>query len=145
MKPVDFLDREGQEMVVNAIREAEKNTSGEIRVHIDDVCETDAYEKAVEVFRFLGMDRTAEKNAVLIYVACNSKVFAIVGDKGINEAVPEHFWTDIISMVRGKFAEKKFAEGLAEAIMATGVKLSAYFPYRENDVNEQPDEISYKK
>ena len=106
MKPVDFLDREGQEMVVNAIREAEKNTSGEIRVHIDDVCETDAYEKAVEVFRFLGMDRTAEKNAVLIYVACNSKVFAIVGDKGINEAVPEHFWTDIISMVREKFAAK---------------------------------------
>lgn len=145
MKPVDFLDREGQEMVVNAIREAEKNTSGEIRVHIDDVCETDVYEKAVEVFRFLGMDRTAEKNAVLIYVACNSKVFAIIGDKGINEAVPEHFWTDIISMVREKFAEKKFAEGLAEAIRATGLKLSAYFPYRENDVNEQPDEISYKK
>ena len=144
MNPRDFLDRKGQEMIVSAIKEAETNTSGEIRVHIDDVCE-DAYGKAVEVFHALGMDRTAAKNGVLIYVACTSKVFAIVGDKGINDAVPGNFWNDVSAHIHDCFAKGKFAEGLADAVRMAGEKLRDYFPYRSDDINEQPDEISFKE
>lgn len=144
MNPRDFLGSKGKEAVISAIREAEKNTSGEIRVHIDDTCEGDVYEKAVEVFRFLGMDRTKARNGVLIYVACNSKVFAIIGDKGIDESVPAGFWHDVSARIGERFREGLYAEGLAEAIAMTGEKLKAFFPYRSDDVNEQPDEISYK-
>lgn len=144
MNPKDFLDQKGQEMIVSAIKEAETNTSGEIRVHIDDVCE-DAYGKAVEVFHALGMDRTAAKNGVLIYVACTSKVFAIVGDKGINDAVPGNFWNDVSAHIHDCFAKGKFAEGLADAVRMAGEKLCDYFPYRSDDINEQPDEISFKE
>lgn len=143
MKPQDFLDKEGRELIVSAIKEAEKNTSGEIRVHIDDVCKGDAYSKAVEVFYKLGMDKTVSRNGVLIYVACNSKVFAIVGDKGINDAVPENFWHDVSAHIHDSFAAGHFAEGLADAVMMAGAKLKDYFPYTPDDVNEQSDEISY--
>ena len=145
MKPQDFLTREEQDMIVSAIKEAETNTSGEIRVHIDDVCGSDAYGKAVEVFRYLGMDRTRERNGVLIYVACTSKVFAIVGDKGINDAVPGNFWNDVSAHIHDCFAKGKFAEGLADAVRMAGEKLRDYFPYRSDDINEQPDEISFKE
>lgn len=144
MNPRDFLDRKGQEMIVSAIKEAETDTSGEIRVHIDDVCD-DAYGKAVEVFYALGLDRTAARNGVLIYVACTSKVFAIVGDKGINDAVPDNFWNDVSAHIHDCFAKGKFAEGLADAVRMAGQKLKAYFPYRSDDINEQPDEISFKE
>lgn len=143
MKPQDFLDKEGRELIVSAIKEAEKNTSGEIRVHIDDVCNGDAYSKAVEVFYKLGMDKTVSRNGVLIYVACNSKVFAIVGDKGINDAVPENFWHDVSAHIHDSFSAGHFAEGLADAVMMAGAKLKDYFPYTPDDVNEQSDEISY--
>lgn len=145
MKPQDFLDRKGQDTIISAIRDAEKNTSGEIRVHIDDVCEGDAYTKAVEVFRYLGMDRTKERNGVLIYVACSSKVFAIVGDKGINDAVPGDFWDGVSAHIKACFSAGRFAEGIAEAIRMAGDRLKEFFPYRTDDENEQPDEISYKK
>ncbi len=145
MKPQDFLTREEQDMIVSAIKEAETNTSGEIRVHIDDVCGSDAYGKAVEVFRYLGMDRTRERNGVLIYVACSSKVFAIIGDKGINEAVPADFWEEVSAHIKDCFSRGRFAEGISGAIRMAGCKLKEYFPYRTDDRNEQPDEISYRK
>ncbi len=144
MKPEDFLDKDGKRMIEEAIREAERNTSGEIRVHIDDVCEGDACRKAVEVFRYLRMDRTKARNGVLIYVACNSKVFAIIGDSGIDKAVPEGFWNDISEHIGDCFREGRYAEGLVDAVKMAGQKLKAYFPYQDGDVNEQPDEISYK-
>lgn len=142
MNPKDFLDKEGQDLIVSAIKEAETNTSGEIRVHIDDVCD-DAYGTAVKVFQTLGMDKTAARNGVLIYLACTSKVFAIIGDKGINEAVPENFWNDVSAHIRECFTEGRFAEGLADAVRMTGQKLKAYFPCSSDDINEQPDEISF--
>ncbi len=144
MRPEDFLDKKGQDMIVSAIKEAEKNTSGEIRVHIDDTCDGNAYEKAVDVFFKLGMEKTAARNGVLIYIACSSKVFAIVGDKGINDVVPDNFWNDVSDHIRQYFAAGKFAEGIADAVSMAGAKLKAFFPYKEDDVNEQSDEISYK-
>jgi uncharacterized membrane protein len=91
------------------------------------------------------MHRTALRNGVLIYLACNTKVFAIIGDKGINERVPEHFWEDVKDIMATRFREGKFTEGLKEAVMAVGLKLKDYFPYSNDDINEQPDEISFGK
>ena len=85
------------------------------------------------------------RNGVLIYVACSSKVFAIVGDKGINDAVPADFWNEVSDTLHSYFTEGKFAEGLAEAVRMAGARLKRFFPYRKDDVNELPDEISFKK
>lgn len=143
MKPQDFLSKEEQEKVLSAIKAAETNTSGEIRVHIDSVCKTDPYVRAIKVFRLLGMEHTKERNAVLIYVACESKVFAIVGDKGINDVVGADFWDEVSALMHNHFAAGEFASGLSEAIGLAGEKLKSFFPYRSDDINEQSDDISY--
>lgn len=145
MKPDRFLTAEQQESVVAAVRLAEKGTSGEIRVHIDSECAGNPVKRAEEVFFKLGMNRTALRNGVLIYMACESKVFAVIGDKGINDVVPEGFWNDVAELMSGEFRAGRFAEGLSKAALKIGEKLSAYFPYQEDDVNEQPDDISFGK
>ena len=145
MRPEDFLTADQQKTVVDAVRLAEKGTSGEIRIHIDGDCPSTALERAEEVFGKLGMHRTRLRNGVLIYLACNTKVFAIIGDKGINDVVQEHFWEDVIAMMGEEFRAGRFTEGLAQAVIMAGEKLQAYFPYQSDDVNEQPDEISFGK
>lgn len=145
MRPEDFLTADQQKTVVDAVRFAERGTSGEIRLHIDGECTSDPIKRAEDVFGKLGMHRTKLRNGVLIYVACNTKVFAIIGDKGINEAVPENFWEDVAGIIASNFREGHFAEGLTEAIYATGEKLKAFFPYCSEDINEQPDDISFGK
>ena len=130
-------------MLVSAIKEAEKNTSGEIRIHIDETCKGDPMKQAGKIFGYLGMDRTVLHNGVLIYVACQTKVFAVIGDSGINNAVPHDFWNDVIAMMKHRFSAGQYAEGLAEAVRMTGEKLKVHFPYKEGDVNELPDEISF--
>lgn len=145
MKPERFLTAEQQETVVAAVRLAEKGTSGEIRIHIDGECDGDPVKRAEDVFFRLGMDRTDRRNGVLIYLACNSKVFAIIGDKGINDVVPEGFWEDVIHEMGIEFRQGRFTEGLAKAAVSVGNKLQTYFPIQADDVNEQPDEISFGK
>lgn len=145
MTPDKFLTADQQATVVDAVRLAEKGTSGEIRIHIDGDCPSTALERAEEVFEKLGMHRTKLRNGVLIYLACNTKVFAIIGDKGINDVVPEHFWEDVIVMMGERFRAGCFTEGLAEGVLMVGEKLKAFFPYQKDDVNEQPDEISFGK
>lgn len=145
MRPEDFLTADQQKTVVDAVRLAEKDTSGEIRIHIDGECGGDVMKRAEEVFNRLGMYRTQQRNGVLIYLACNTKVFAIIGDKGINDRVPEHFWEDVISMMGAEFREGRYTEGLSQAVRMAGEKLSSYFPYQSDDINEQPDEISFGK
>ena len=90
------------------------------------------------------MDRTAARNGVLIYIACQSRVFSIIGDKGINDVVPSDFWKSIISVLAGHFSKHEFADGIIEAIAMTGEKLKTFFPYESDDVNEQTDEISFR-
>ena len=145
MKQEDFLTAYQQATVVDAVRLAEKGTSGEIRIHIDGDCPSTALERAEEVFGKLGLHRTKLRNGVLIYLSCNTKVFAIIGDKGINEAVPEHFWEDVIAMMGVEFRAGRFTEGLRKGVLMVGEKLQAFFPYQKDDVNEQPDEISFGK
>ena len=143
MRPEDFLTADQQATVVDAVRLAEKRTSGEIRIHIDGECEGNPMERAEEVFGKLGMHRTELRNGILIYLACNTKVFAIIGDKGINDLVPEHFWEDVIEVMGREFHEGRFTEGLVQAVLKAGDKLQEYFPHQSDDVNEQPDEISF--
>ena len=143
MKPERFLTADQQATVVDAVRLAEKRTSGEIRIHIDGECEGNPMERAEEVFGKLGMHRTELRNGILIYLACNTKVFAIIGDKGINALVPEHFWEDVIEVMGREFREGRFTEGLVQAVLKAGEKLQEYFPHQSDDVNEQPDEISF--
>lgn len=145
MKPERFLTAEQQDTVVAAVRLAEKGTSGEIRVHIDGDCTTDPIVRAKEVFEKLGMHKTKLRNGVLLYMACNTRVFAIIGDKGINDIVPEGFWDDVADVMAAEFRQGLFTEGLTKAVELVGEKLKAFFPYQDDDVNEQPDEISFGK
>jgi uncharacterized membrane protein len=97
-----------QELIVEAIRKAEKNTSGEIRVHLDKLCAIDPYKRAIKVFENLSMHKTAQRNGVLFYLSIEDRKLAIIGDKGINENVPEDFWNAILEKVVQLFKQGNF-------------------------------------
>jgi len=137
-----FLSQEHQLLIVDAIKEAEKNTSGEIRVHIETRANKPTFERAVEVFNMLDMYKTDARNGVLFYLAIADKAFAIIGDKGIDAVVPKGFWDSIKDKVITQFKQDAFAEGLKQGIIATGEKLKQYFPFKTDDKNELPDDIS---
>lgn len=138
-----FLTSEDQEQIVEAIRLAELNTSGEIRVHVEANCSGDAYARAKIVFEELGMHATELKNGVLFYLAYADKKFAIIGDKGIHEKVSQQFWDEEKELLLTYFKQAKFAEGLQLAIAQAGEKLKLHFPYQQGDVNELSNEISF--
>lgn len=140
-----FLDKDSQRQVVEAIGVAEKNTSGEVRVHVEPTCKCgNPYERAVEVFGALEMYKTEARNGVLIYVAYKSRKFAIIGDEGIDEKVGADFWVKEKDILAGFLKEGRQAEGLCEVIKMIGERLSEFFPYQKDDVNELSDEISYE-
>ena len=140
-----LLTAQQQATVVDAVRLAEKGTSGEIRIHIDRECKSSPVRRAEVVFNRLGMYKTAQRNGVLIYMAVESKVFAIIGDKGINDVVPENFWAEVIEAMGNEFRKGRIPEGLCIGVEMAGEKLKAFFPYQEDDVNELPDSISFEK
>lgn len=141
-KVEDFLTTEQEQSIVQTIKTAEKNTSGEIRVHIEKYTEKPPMERALEVFYFLKMDETELRNGVLIYVAVESKKFAILGDKGINEKVPVNFWDMEKEIILSHFSKNENSLGLEKAILEVGKKLKEFFPYHSTDTNELSDEIS---
>ena len=141
--PKDFFNKEQQEMILQAIREAEKDSSGEIRVHIEEKVRGDILDRAACIFEKLKMHKTRLRNGVLFLLAYRSKKFAILGDAGINVAVPDVFWDNIKVTMEEFFKEGKFTEGLATGIKMAGNELKHYFPYQEDDINELPDEISF--
>ncbi|MCB0579592.1 MAG: TPM domain-containing protein [Phaeodactylibacter sp.] len=138
-----FFTPEQEEQIIAAIRSAERNTSGEIRVHLEDNPKRDIMEEAKRVFFRLGMDKTEARNGVLIILAPERKAFAILGDEGINKVVPENFWQEERDIMQECFRRGAFAEGICKAIEQVGEKLKAYFPYQQDDTNELPDDISY--
>ena len=141
----DFFSRQEKEDIKQAIMNAELDTSGEIRVHIENTFSGEVMDRAAFVFKQLGMNNTRLRNGVLIYLAVKNRRFAIIGDSGINKVVPENFWNDIKSNMLNHFRENRFTEGLIEAIAATGLHLKKHFPHQRDDVNELPDEISFGK
>jgi uncharacterized membrane protein len=145
MKASKFFSREQQAQILAAVKEAENETSGEIRVHIETSCHEDVLDRAAWVFKKLGMHNTAERNGVLFYLAVSHRKFAVIGDAGINAKVPEGFWDDVKELLLEKFREGRFTEGLSEGIILTGTHLKKHFPHKKDDINELPDEISFDK
>lgn len=141
-KVEDFLTKEEEGAVVEAIRMAENSTSGEIRVHIEKTTSKAPYDRALEVFHLLKMDETELKNGVLIYVAVNDKQFVICGDKGINDVVPTDFWDCTKEIMANQFKTGNFKQGLINGITRAGEQLQKYFPFQEGDTNELSNEIS---
>lgn len=138
----DFLSATDEEEIVQAILQAEKNTSGEIRVHIESHTQLDHYERAKEVFHLLKMDNTKEGNGVLLYVAVNDRKFAICGDKGIDKVVPEDFWETTKEIIQSHFKEGNFKEGILQGVLKAGTELEKHFPWQQGDRNELSNEIS---
>uniref|UniRef100_UPI003216B436 TPM domain-containing protein n=1 Tax=uncultured Draconibacterium sp. TaxID=1573823 RepID=UPI003216B436 len=140
-----YFSEENKLEITNAIRVAETNTSGEIRVHIEQHCKGDVLDRAAYIFEKLEMHKTELRNGVLFYLAVEDRKFAILGDGGINQKVPEDFWETTKETVIEKLKEGLFAKGLADGIIKAGEQLKAHFPYQEDDVNELSDEISFGK
>lgn len=138
----DFLTAEEEQEIVSAIREAEKNTSGEIRVHIENTTKLDVFERAKEVFHMLKMDNTKEQNGVLIYVAVSDKTFVIFGDEGINQVVESDFWDTTRDAIVNQFKTGDFKQGLVDGILKAGKALETHFPWTHDDTNELPNTIS---
>jgi uncharacterized membrane protein len=140
-----YFTAENKLQIANAIRVAELNTSGEIRVHIEKYCKDDALDQAAYVFEKLEMHKTELRNGVLFYLAVEDHKFAILGDAGINQKVPEDFWEKTKEVVLSKFKEGYITEGLTSGILKAGEKLKEHFPYLEGDKNELSNEISFGK
>ncbi|MAZ73451.1 MAG: hypothetical protein CMC70_09930 [Flavobacteriaceae bacterium] len=141
-KVEDFLTRDEEIAIVEAIRTAEKNTSGEIRVHLETHSNEDAFDRAAEVFDFLHMNNTKLSNGVLIYIAVEDRTLVIMGDKGINDKVPPHFWESTNEAIIKEFKKGNMKQGLVDGILQAGEQLKKHFPHNKKDINELPDEIS---
>ena len=142
-KVEEFLSPKEEEEVVEAIRMAEKETSGEIRVHIEKSHGTqDIFERAMEVFHLLKMDNTKQENGVLIYVAIDDRDFVIYGDKGINGVVPNDFWESTKDIIVSHFKTGNYKQGLIDGILKAGDQLNKHFPWNKDNTNELSNTIS---
>ncbi|TXF88807.1 TPM domain-containing protein [Neolewinella aurantiaca] len=140
---IRFFSKDEEAVIVAAIRRAELATSGEIRVHVEVGAEVAAISVAKRVFHQLGMDKTADRNGVLILLEVDRREFAIIGDTGIDKVVPSGFWDSTRDIMEQHFRKGEFTRGIELAIDEVGAQLKTYFPYQTDDVNELPDEISY--
>lgn len=137
-----FLSKQDEEAIVSAIKEAEKNTSGEIRIHIEAHTDEDHFEHALQVFQQLEMHKTELRNGVLIYIAVEDHKFVILGDEGINKVVADDFWNQTKDVMQNHFRKGDFKTGIVQGILQAGNELKAHFPYQDDDTNELSNEIS---
>ncbi|MGE5583079.1 MAG: TPM domain-containing protein [Bacillota bacterium] len=137
-----FFSTREKKQIMAAIEGAEKLTSGEIRVHVESVAGPDPLARAQRVFENLGMTKTKQRNGVLIYLAVKDRKFAIIGDQGIDQAVPANFWEDTKEKMQALFKAGKFSAGVCLGIELAGEHLAKFFPHRLGDVNELANEIS---
>jgi len=138
----DFLSPDEEHEIVQAILNAERKTSGEIRVHIEAHTRLDHFERAKEVFHFLKMDNTKDENGVIIYIAVNDKKFAIYGDRGINKVVDDNFWDTTKNAIAAHFKEGNHKQGIIDGVLMAGKELETFFPWQHGDTNELSNEIS---
>lgn len=139
----DILTTQQQEQIVQAIRDAELGTSGEIRVHLEDRTKLDALVRAQEVFAKLEMHNTKDRTAVLIYAAVKDHKLAILGDEGIHAVVGNDFWEKEKDLLIEHFSKESYGEGLVKAIALVGEQLKKHFPVKPGDTNELPNEVSF--
>src|SRR4051812_14523000 len=138
----NFLDQE-REQILTSIKDAEKKTSGEIRLFIEETCEENVLDRAAFIFKELKMHETKQRNGVLFYLAMKSRKFAILGDTGIHSSVHKDFWHDIKLEMEHHFTEGDFVTGLNKGIRMAGEALQKKFPYQKGDANELPDDIMF--
>jgi uncharacterized membrane protein len=143
--PKNFFNAQELTALHDSIHEAEKCTSGEIRIHIENNCTYDVLDRAADVFKNLGMHKTELKNGVLFYLSIKDRKFAILGDAGISTKVPAGFWDSIKEDMLVHFKNGAYCVGLCEGIKKAGLKLSEHFPYSNDDVDELSNEISFNK
>ncbi len=143
LDPKIFFSAEESAKISNAIEQAEKRSSGEIRVHLQKKSKGDAFEAAKRIFEKIGMTKTAERNGVLFFISLQDKQFVLLGDKGIDEKVPANFWQSVKDLVLEKFKEEKYVEALVAGIEECGKKLADHFPYQKNDQDELSNEVTY--
>lgn len=139
----EFFIPEDQLRILSSIDLAERKSSGEIRVRVERSAGKDIMKTARKAFKMLGMRKTKQRNGILFFFAVEERQFVILGDKGINNVVPDTFWDDIRDLMQRYFGEGFFAKGLSEGIKLTGYALSKYFPHQRDDINELPDAISF--
>ena len=139
---VDFFDKEAKKDIIDAIVRAESMTSGEIRVHVQKKCKDDVMHAAKKVFHRLRMQRTKHRNAVLIFIALESRRFAILGDSGIHRQTGDFFWNETRDKIASYFSKGQLKEGIVAGILGIGEKLKTHFPAEANDKNEISNEIT---
>lgn len=139
----NLFSEQERHTIIQAIQSAEARTSGEIRLHMEDVCKENVLDHAAFLFEKLDMHKTKYRNGVLFYVSVCDKQFAILGDKGINESVPDNFWDSVKTAVLQDFVLGNYAEGLKKGIALAGEKLRKFFPVDSDDKNELSDDISF--
>ncbi len=144
-KNTPLLNEEERLLIINAIRQAEKQTSGEVRVFVESKCSwVNALDRAAEVFFTLKMDQTEERNAVLVYAALKDRQLAVFGDEGIYRKTGQEYWNGVVNEMLDKFNHHDYAQGITGCVMQIGEALHVYFPYnKEVDKNELPDEIVF--
>lgn len=146
-KAVNFFSKEEKELVVSAIQSAERSTSGEVRVYIESKCSfVNPIDRAIEIFGQLQMHTTAQRNAVLVYVAIKDRQLAVFGDEGIHQKVGNAFWNDAVKKMLQQFNSQNYAQGIANIVTEIGEALQQHFPYdAATDTNELPDDIVFGK
>jgi uncharacterized membrane protein len=143
MPSKNFLTETEEQQIIDAIAHAERNTSAEVRVHIEHHCNGEGLDRADAIFHDLGMDETEQQNGVLIYIASEDHKAAVYAGKGIHQQVEDGFWSDVLDILLNHFKKDEYEEGIEEAVQKIGVKLKERYPYQRGDVNELSDEISY--
>jgi uncharacterized membrane protein len=138
-----FFSKTEQQAILEAIKAAEKDTSGEIRVHLENHCKGDALNRAIHWFGRLKMNKTTAHNGVILYLAVKDRKVAVWGDQGINKQVPENFWQDVLQDLLLSFRDEAYSQGVITAIRAIGLKLKELFPYQSDDKDELSNDISY--
>jgi uncharacterized membrane protein len=146
-KKKDFFSKEENEKIVQSIRDAEKCTSGEVRVFVESKCKfLDPLDRALEIFAELKMENTEHRNAVLVYVALKDRQLAVYADKGIHEKVGDQFWQEVVRTILSHFNKENYAEGISQCIKEIGDALQQNFPFdKDTDKNQLPDEITFVK
>jgi uncharacterized membrane protein len=144
-KKHEFFSAEGKQRIVDAVRDAERQTSGEIRIYVETRCPyMDAIDRAGEIFYKLGMQNTADRNAVIVYVATKDHQLAIFGDEGIHAKVGSEYWIKEVKQMIGSFDRDNYAEGIRQCIIDIGDALHTHFPFdNDTDKNELPDDIVF--
>ena len=145
MNPERYFSSEEKERIVAALKKAELQTTGEIRVHIENRCAGNVLDRGAWVFKKLRMHHTKERNGVLFFVALTDRKFAVLGDTAINRRIPSTFWNDMKLTMEKYFIAGNITEGITEGIRMAGEQMKTHFPRQAGDINELPDEISFGK